>query len=347
MTIEALTETDKIALAADWVELAAMLSFRQTSSKADLVRSLSVLEEPEHELVDLVIISAEDTVEELEEEILQSKSELWASDVREELGTRRANLGEAYPFEIVDTGSSWRLVYEAQPDRHDHLFYSCCLLITGRRHGLIRHEVPEMDRILQIVAYLVAGRIVQGTAYWFGYPRPDHTGRMLDAVKELLRRIGFKSPDPVPPRWSVGRENDVGIDVVAWRNFGDGLPSRLIVYGQVASGRNWQDKPVDRYVSVFQAWLGDYGQEYYVPAMFIPWQQYIHVEPTRERSFRQRVLDLTMLNERTLGLTVDRGRITELATRTTSTGNNDEPAWIQYLVEWRSKVLAALTEQPR
>ena len=344
MTIEALTNADKIALAADWVELTAMLSFRQTSSKADLVRSLSILEESEHELVDLIIINAEDTSEELEEEILQSKSELWASDVREELATRRADLGEAYPFGIVDAGSTWRLVYQYEADRHDHLFYSCCLLITARRHGLIRYEVPEMDRILQIIAYLVAGRIVEGTAYWFGYPRPDHTGKMADAVKKLLRCIGFDSHALGPPVWSVGTENDGGIDVVAWKNFGDSLPSRLVVYGQVASGRNWEDKPVDRYVSVFRSWLGDYGQEHYIPAIFIPWQQYVHEERTRDRDFRQRVIELSIRREKTLGLTVDRGRIAELATRTTSTGNGDEAEWISYLLDWRSKVLETLTE---
>ena len=203
--------------------------------------------------MDLVIINAQDTHEKLEEEILQSKSELWASDVREELAIRSANLGVAYPFELVDTGSTWRLVYQGQPDRHDHLFYSCCLLITARRHGLIMHDVPEMDKVLQVIAYLVAGRIVEGKAYWFGYPRPDQIGKMAEAVKELLRRIGFESPALVPPVWSVGTENDGGIDVVAWRNFGDCLPSRVVVYGQVASGKNWEDKPVDRYIPVFRA----------------------------------------------------------------------------------------------
>ena len=346
MTIEALTEADKIALAADWVELVAMLSFRQSCSKADLVRSLSVLEESEHDLVDLTIINDEDTTEKVEEEILQSKSELWASDVREELATRSTNMATAYPFRIADTGSTWRLIYQGQPDRQDHLFYSCCLLITGRRHSLIRHQVPEMDKVLQVIAYLVAGRIVEGTAYWFGYPRPDHTG-MADAVKELLRCIGFDSPSLVRPVWSIGTENDAGIDVVAWRNFGDRLPSRVVVYGQVASGKNWEDKPVDRYVPVFRDWLGNYGQQYYVPAIFIPWQQYVHAAPTRERSFRQRVLDLSIRNEKTLGLTVDRGRIAELATKTIRTGNNDEAEWIQYLVDWRTTVLAIVTEQPR
>ena len=349
MTLEALIDTDKIALAADWMELAAMTSSRQTSSPADLVRSLSALQEPEHELVNLTIIDTketnEETNEELEEEILQSKSELWVSDIREELGTRLATLGEAYPFKIVASGSAWCLIHEDQPERHDHLFYSCCLIITARRYGLITCIVPDMDRILQIIAYLVSARIVNGTAYWFGYPRPDDTGKMIDAVKELLRRMGFGQLAITPPIWSVGSENDDGVDVVAWKTFGDGLPARLVVYGQVASGKNWEGKSVTHHTdSTFRHWVGDYGQRYYFPAMFIPWQQYLEVQPTRDRSFRQRVLDMSIKKEKIFGLTVDRGRIAELATRTTRTGNDDEAAYIEQLLTWRSSVLTELRE---
>ena len=243
MTLEALVDKDKIALAADSMELAAIVNSRQTSSRADLVRSLAVLDEPEHKLVQIEeLIDGEQTGEELEEEILQSESEGWVSDVREELATRLASLEEAYPFEIVGSGTNWLLIYRPQPDRHDHLLYSCCLLITARRYGLITCDVPQMDKIMQIIAYLVAGRIVEGTAYWFGYPRPDGTGKMAEAVGEVLRRMGFDEPALDPPIWSLGDENDEGIDIVAWRNFGDGLPSRLVVYGQVASGKNWEGK---------------------------------------------------------------------------------------------------------
>ena len=346
MTLEALTDTDKIALAADWMELSALLSFRQTCSSADLVRSLSVLEEPDHEVIDLVIIiDSEDTAEEEEEEILQSQSELWVSDVREELATRQVMLGESYPFKVSSSASSWRLTYDGDSERHDHLFYSCCLLITGRRYRLVTRELPEMDKILQIIAYLVAARVVEGSAYWFGYPRPDNTTKMADAVMELLNRIGFDSPILTPPMWSIGKENDGGIDVVAWKNFCDDLPARLVLYGQVASGKNWESKPVMQYTeTTWPSWVGDYGQKWYIPAMFIPWQQYVEVESTRDRGFRQRVLELSVMKEKMLGLTIDRGRIAELATKSTRTGNGDEDAWIAHLIEWRINALQSLRE---
>jgi hypothetical protein len=348
MTLEALLDKDKIALAADWIELAAIISYRQSSSRADLVRSLSVLDEPEHgviQLEDLLDNEQGENDEELEEEILQSESELWASDVREELGTRSASLGEAYPFEIISSGSDWLLAYRPQADRHDHLLYSCCLIITARRYGLINCDVPQMDRIMQIIAYLVAGRIVEGTAYWFGYPRPDGTGKMAEAVEEALRRMGFDAPALAPPIWSLGDENDDGIDIVAWRNFGDGLPARLVVYGQVASGKNWEGKSVTQYTeSTIPIWFGAYGQRYYVPAMFVPWPQYVTVQASRGRGFRQRVLETSIRHEKVFGVTVDRGRIAELASQTTSTGNNDEDTWVEQLTEWRSSVLTRLQE---
>jgi hypothetical protein len=344
--LEAIIEKDKIALAADWVELAAMVSSRCTASRADLIRSLSILDEPEHGLIQLEeIIDGEQIGEELEEEILQSASELWASDVREELGTRLSALQNAYPFELSGLGADWILSYRPEDDRHDHLFYSCCLLITGRRYGLITRDVPQMDRIMQMIAYLVAGRMIEGTAYWFGYPRPDGTGKMAAAVEEVLRRMGFDDPALAPPLWSLGEENDEGIDIIAWKNFGDGLPARIVVYGQVASGKNWEGKSVTQYTeSTIPAWFGIFGQKYYVPAMFVPWPQYVTVEASRDRGFRQRVLELSIKHEKIFGVTVDRGRIAELASRTTRTGNDDEEAWVQQLTEWRSAVLNNLQE---
>jgi hypothetical protein len=347
MTLEALVERDKIALAADWMELAAILSRRKTASRADLIRSLSVLEDSQHGVVQLEeLIDSEHTGEELEEEILQSDSELWASDVREELATRLASIGQAYPFRIDASGMDWLLTYHPEEDRHDHLFYSCCLLITARRYGLLTCEVPQMDRIMQIIAYLVAGRIVDGTAYWFGYPRPDGTGKMAEAIAEVLRRMGFDSPTLAPPLWSLGEENDEGVDLIAWRNFGDGLPARLVVYGQVASGKNWEDKSVVRYTdSTIPIWFGAFGQRYYIPAMFIPWQQYIAIGSSRGRNFRQRVLEMSVKQEKIFGVTIDRGRIAELASHATRTGNDDEDAWVDQLVTWRSSVLASLQAQ--
>lgn len=337
--LEALRNTRKIALAADWLEMAAVMSSRASSSSADLARSLAAIDDDEHSRISIEPESGEL----LEEEILNHAGEQWISDVREEVYIRSASLGDSYPFSLSGNGRAWRVIYAAEQDRHDHLFYLCCLLITARRHSLVLVDFDEMDKVLQVVAYLVAGRVVQGQAYWFGHPRPDST-RMKEAVEVMLSRMGFDAPAVVPPMWSIGKENDDGIDLVAWRNFGDALASRIVLYGQVASGKNWEEKPVARHVeATFHAWLRDYAQKYFVPAMFIAWPQYIGVEAGGGRTFRQRVTEIAVKNERHLGLTIDRGRIAELAGPSASAGNADEPPLLHYLTEWRDNAIQKLT----
>jgi hypothetical protein len=339
MTLEALTNTRKIALAADWLEIAAVMSSRSSSSSADLARSLAVIEDDEHARISI----EPDSGEVLEEEILNHEGEQWISDVREEIFIRSTSLGDSYPFNLIGNGRAWRVEHVADGGRHDHLFYLCCLIITARRHRLVLVDFDEMDKVLQVVAYLVAGRLVQGEAYWFGHPRPDST-RMKEAVEVMLNRMGFDAPAVVPPIWSIGRENDDGVDLVAWRNFGDRLASRIVLYGQVASGKNWEDKPVARHVeATFHGWLRDYAQKYFVPAMFIAWPQYISVEAGGGRTFRQRVLEIAVKNERHLGLTIDRGRIAELAGPSVGEGKADEPPLFSYLTQWRDDAIQKLT----
>lgn len=338
MTVEAVGDTARVALSADWCELMAITSSRRSTSSADLLRSRAALEEDEHG------IEFDDDEEPVETEIINYRLDEWVSDVREELYLRATSLQLSYPFTIHGSGDNWRLEASVDDQRHDHLLYICCLLVTGSRWGLVTPKFDELDRVLQVIAYLVAGRVVQGEAYWFGWPRPDHS-RMEDAVKDLLVRMGFDDPTVVRPIWSVGREKDEGIDVVAWRNFGDRLASRLVLYGQVASGKNWEDKPVTKEAdSTWTAWVGDRGQRYYVPAMFIPWPQYLDVTAADGRSFRQRVVELAIRNEKRYGLTLDRGRIAELAGASVSTGNADESELVAFLTDWQSEAITIASD---
>ena len=43
-------------------------------------------------------------------------------------------------------------------------------------------------KIMQIESYLTAAEILGGSAYWFGYPRPDHSN-MLTAVQKLVEAM--------------------------------------------------------------------------------------------------------------------------------------------------------------
>ena len=40
----------------------------------------------------------------------------------------------------------------------------------------------------------------------------------------------------------INRAKDDGLDVVAWHSFPDGRPGKVILFGQCATGKNWDEK---------------------------------------------------------------------------------------------------------
>ncbi len=196
-----------------------------------------------------------------------------------------------------------------------------------------------IDDCLQILAHLTAGQIVGGEAYWFGWPRQDNSKSMSAAVENLFARMGIVGKPGETPKWATGSEKDGGVDVVAWRNFGDGFPGRVLLLGQVASGKtDWKKKSVIDVVRAhFSEWLRPYEQGSYLPAHFIAWPQYLEESvPRAEYVHRLHLL------ERMLGLVVDRLRLTELMAAVEREGelSPEHAAHFGKVVEWHDRMLA-------
>jgi hypothetical protein len=64
---------------------------------------------------------------------------------------------------------------------------------------------------------------------------------------------------------------DAGVDVIAWKNSADNLPGKLLMFGQVASGYNWEDKSIKNDIDTFKnTFFSDFPQSPPIPSMFIP-----------------------------------------------------------------------------
>ena len=344
MTLSAVESRSKIALAADWCELFAIHSSRKVCSYADLKKSIENLEE-DWESPEILEPSENNGLEyeDLDEKILDEPNEEWVGDVRAELDYRRRSLDGNYPF-TLEGSERWILTSSHDPDYISHLVYRSMLFATGMRFGLLT-PIPDIDRAVQIASTLVAGRIVDGEAVWFGWPRPDGT-KFQSAMESWLERLGEKIP-LTPPSWTTGAEKDEGIDIIAWRSFGDAIAPRLILFGQVASGRNnWENKSVKAYLDArIDSWLGEYMQKSVIPAMFVPWPQYIEVDAkTRNRTapekkdFRAWCASEARLREKTLGLLIDRVRAAELAE---SVEEELSKELIESLSQWTQAALKA------
>jgi hypothetical protein len=75
----------------------------------------------------------------------------------------------------------------------------------------------------------------------FGFPRRVGAKDFVTAIEELcLHKIREGTPDKKFP--TAHTMKDAGLDIVAWRSFPDRRSSKLIAFGQCATGKNWWGK---------------------------------------------------------------------------------------------------------
>ncbi len=167
-----------------------------------------------------------------------------SQQVFEELEYRARAGGHGYPF-VVDG-----VILRTDGNWDDEIAYVFCLCLSyfGRRHDL--PDAARARRMFEHVATEAAKSFIRGDALRFGWPRESGIAGepaglptpFEDAINELCERIGegngfcpneFK--DPI-------YQKDAGVDVVAWRDFPDRRPGKMLLLGNCASGHNWIDK---------------------------------------------------------------------------------------------------------
>jgi hypothetical protein len=305
---------------ADWVELALETSSVSVITDSAIRRAESVREEPENG-----VHTDSETGEMLEEEILESSRDRLVDAVWQELTYRQRVLGAVYPYVIKARGHGWTLSRRAGGDaalRAGRLAYRFCLLDSALRYGLIvkvSGREPEHDQLakdvagqFQALSFVGAHRLIGGKAHWFGWPRPDGSN-FPSALAALVKAVGHGKVKDKPPAYSTAAEKDGTIDLVIWRGFGDSRYGSCIVYGQVASGSNWMNKPIKAFIGGrFFDWFEDKPSENYLPALFIPFPLHERVKEKNGISFDEVAIHQARSYEMDYGTIVDRLRLAEL-----------------------------------
>ena len=222
----------------DWLELSAIFNEYGVARLDALLGSLLELQETAEENIAERDRQREQLVERLENEV--------------EL--RQRSLGEAYPFELSETGEELNLIVDWR--RPQFAFYIICL-VTSHVSGSTILRTPPIDDLLQrlrndvfqIVATLGLAGYSTGPAFSVGWPR-----RSGETIVQLLARAsaaggGFEVRNP-PGKYTSPKEKDGGVDVIAWT--AEALPPPSAFYfGQTASGKNWPTKPVKDHARTF------------------------------------------------------------------------------------------------
>ncbi len=332
----------------DWLEIEVLVRSRQVATRADILRLYDFIEEEGHNIeIDDV------TGEKLETEILSEDRTRCADDVLSEIEYRSSVLGDDYPFTTEISRQQWRILPAAtNPDNRIEAARTCylfCLLISAIRDERISGDmIAELRRSManhfQAVATDAAAGVLNGEAISFGFPRPTGSGfrPALEAASQKMR-LG-KTLDSVP-LWSQGHEKDAGIDVIAWRDFRDGRPSKLVMLGQVASGYNWLEKSVKNETYRFFDWFSERPTEHFIPSIFIPFPQHHDCEARDDATFEETAIANAWHRERGFGLIIDRLRIVEAAAaRLVTACSRQKKSTLELMREWMIETLRVARE---
>lgn len=332
------------AIAADWLELLALSRLSGVSSSVDLNEAADILSDPATE--DDLAFRSDDL------DILNIETEAALDAVFDEVGFRVDCLGAKYPFRV--SFEDRRLRMERNTPSADfalnsaHDIYITCLLMSCVRFGLLDAEkagvsVAAIGTHFQVLATAAAAGYIGGDAYLFGHPRPDATP-MLDAVQKLSELLKAGTPVNSRPVGMSKSAKDGGIDVVAWRDHADQRPSKAVLFGQCASGRNWPGKSVAGYTKEFRHYFSRFVSEHWLPALFVPFPIYAEKERTHELRTETDRAAFYLTQESSMGVIIDRLRLVHWACEVWGnppSAANEALADINEVWDWRDQALAA------
>ncbi len=157
----------------------------------------------------------------------------------EEIQQRQEQCGTGYPFEIGKDG--YTLNHRPDHDNIVRMVYKYLLLAT--RLDMSKHRThAEIDgtllfeRLCEGIARTYFGDRSEGLV--FGYSSQDNnfSERVDELCAALGEGIGYRRIEGFDETARDGK-----LDVVVWKPFADGLPGKLIGFGQCKTGTNYQD----------------------------------------------------------------------------------------------------------
>ncbi len=337
------------SISADWIELLALSRSDGFATDSDILKANDILEDRSAALPQDVSLIEEDP------DIIDQGAEPALDAVFEELSFRQGVLGDAYPFRLEFGTRSLKLSLaeetEDQVVQQGRLVYLACLFMSAVRAGLINTRAggiatdPTIGNLFQICATIAAAGYVGGDAYWFGHPRPDETP-LLQAVEKVAAHLHTRAADN-PPEGETRFAKDGGIDVIAWRDHSDGRPAKLILYGQCASGMNWEGKPVGPKVNRMDAYYIVRPSAHWMPALLSPFPLYMDKENSHQLRTEEARAGFYRQIEAEMGIIIDRLRLVHwcvVGLRHPQPSMSDAIDRLQDLFQWSEAAHSAVRE---
>lgn len=237
------SESTNIIKLADWLELTALQSSDENSSKGDLESALTTASVIKRENIETKLLS-----------------------VFAELQSRARASANSYPF-IIDGA-----VLKFRGDRTLYSSYMFCLALSYFGWSTKRSWEIDVDPwlLFEELSAIAAAQFIGGRVQRFGTSRlaTNKTSVFKNAINQLCIDLGeglkFR---PQPTRW----KKDDKVDLVAWKDFNDKKTSKVIMFGQCAGGENFKDKVSDLDPDAFwRKWMSESNVSPHLKSFYIP-----------------------------------------------------------------------------
>ena len=169
-------------------------------------------------------------------------------EVYAEVDQRCQACGGGYPFVIEQAGYRLRL-QESGCDNTPRFIYQYLLLATRMRMDKRRrHADIDGGPLFECVAAEVARQYLGDGAESLVFGTASENGGFRNRLDSLCKRMG--EGEGCGPH-VVTRSRDAKLDVVVWKSFRDGLPGKMIGFGQCKTGTDWHHQLTQLQPDVF------------------------------------------------------------------------------------------------
>lgn len=187
-----------------------------------------------------------------------------------EIDRRIAILGDAYPFERVNSSLRYR--------GSSTLVYEFCLA-TSLQKNLSKKPFNSLPIIFELIAAEAARCYLGGNARsmrvgWPSHNYKDRPTKFSDLITLLNSNACGEFPYvptiSLPAKWNSHAPKDEGLDFVAWKSFDDFRLGQVSILGQCACGEDWETKLTDLQESRLRRWVNPVTYAGFTRAFAVP-----------------------------------------------------------------------------
>jgi hypothetical protein len=162
--------------------------------------------------------------------------EYFIDSVWQELERREYLYGIKHPFQVVNQIVERKITWTEIPG------YMACLIFSLEGNP---SESAHSGKLFERLSSQAVRNYIQGESNIYGFPGNKHQ------VRDLARLMNEKyNHEPLVHR------KDRGLDIIAWKPFGDNRASQLILPVQCACGHNWKSKLNDLNLNAWTSYIG-------------------------------------------------------------------------------------------